>query len=172
MQTTPENAVIPQLGRYDIDTSRSRIRFSTRHLFGLASVRGALAFRAGTVTVAEPPGDSAVDAEIDTASFRTGNGQRDHAVRSARFLGVRTHPVMVVRLSGLDAANRTFAGTLSVRDVTRPVRLAILQCELSGQSFTARAVTRIDRTEFGVTAARGLAAQYLQIEAEVRCVRM
>ena len=33
------------------------------------------------------------------------------------------------------------------------------------------ASTRIDRNEFGVTAYRGLAARYLDISVEVRCVR-
>ena len=35
----------------------------------------------------------------------------------------------------------------------------------------ARASTRIDRTEFGVTAYRGVAGRYLDITVEVRCVR-
>jgi hypothetical protein len=34
-----------------------------------------------------------------------------------------------------------------------------------------RATTRIDRTEYGVTAARGLAARHLDVTVEVRCVR-
>ncbi len=35
----------------------------------------------------------------------------------------------------------------------------------------ARASTRIDRTEFGVTAYRGAAGRYLDMTVEVRCVR-
>ena len=38
-------------------------------------------------------------------------------------------------------------------------------------SFTARAAVRIDRTDFGITASRGLAARYLDVSAEFRCVR-
>jgi hypothetical protein len=33
-------ATAPQLGRHEIDTSGSTITFRTRHLFGLAPVRG------------------------------------------------------------------------------------------------------------------------------------
>jgi len=40
----------------------------------------------GTVEVAEPLGDSRVFVHIDPASFRTGNAQRDMAVRSERLL--------------------------------------------------------------------------------------
>ena len=39
------------------------------------------------------------------------------------------------------------------------------------RSFTASGTVRVDRTEFGVTAMRGLAGRYLDLTLEVRCVR-
>jgi polyisoprenoid-binding protein YceI len=42
---------------------------------------------------------------------------------------------------------------------------------VAARSFTVRATTRIDRTEFGVTGARGLAGRYLDITVEVPCAR-
>jgi polyisoprenoid-binding protein YceI len=68
----------PQLGHYDVDPSRSAVTFRTRHLFGLAPVRG---------------------------------------------------------------------------------------------TFATRATARIDRTEYGVTAMRGLAGRYLDVTVQVQCVR-
>ena len=62
-------------------------------------------------------------------------------------------------------------GILTAHGVSRPVTLAIELSAVSSRSFTARASTRIDRTEFGVTAYRGLAARYLDMSVEVRCVR-
>jgi hypothetical protein len=41
----------------------------------------------------------------------------------------------------------------------------------AGQSFTASATVRVDRTEFGVTAMPGLAGRYLDLTVEVRCAR-
>ena len=38
----PETQVTPRPGRYEIDTSCSAVTFRTRHLFGLAPVRGSL----------------------------------------------------------------------------------------------------------------------------------
>jgi polyisoprenoid-binding protein YceI len=70
------------------------------------------------------------------------------------------------RLDGL-----ALTGTLTVRDVTRPVSLPIEQSAVSSGSFTACAATRIDRTAFGVTAYRGLAGRYLDMTVEARCVR-
>ena len=52
-----------------------------------------------------------------------------------------------------------------------PVSLSIERYAAAGGSFTVRATTRIDRTEFGVTASRGLAARYLTVTVEVQCVR-
>ena len=80
----PGAQVTPEPGRYEIDTSCSAVTFRTRHLFGLAPVRGRFAIRAGTIDVAEPLADSGVHVHIDPASFRTGNGQRTApSVRSA-----------------------------------------------------------------------------------------
>jgi polyisoprenoid-binding protein YceI len=44
---TGEAQVTPRPGRYEIDTSCSAVTFRTRHLFGLAPVRGSFTIRAG-----------------------------------------------------------------------------------------------------------------------------
>lgn len=169
MISTPEAQVTPRPGRYEIDTSSSAVTFRTRHLFGLAPVRGSFAIRAGTIDVAEPLAGSSVYVHIDPASFRTGNGQRDDAVRSERFLDTERYPVITFRSEGVDGP--TLTGTLTVRNVTMPVILSIEQAAVRARWFNARASTRIDRTEFGVTAYRGLAGRYLDMTIEVRCVR-
>ncbi len=165
----PETQVTPRPGRYEIDTSCSAVRFRTRHLFGLAPVRGSFAIRAGTVDVAEPPAGSSVYVRIDPASFRTGNGQRDSNVRSERLLDAGRYPDITFRSEGV--AGPALTGTLTVRNVTMPVTLSIEQTAVTPRSFSAHATTRIDRTEFGVTAYRGLAARYLDMTVELRCVR-
>jgi len=167
--TVSVSQATPQPGRYAIDTTRSAVTFRTRHMFGLAPVRGSFAIRAGTVDVAGPLADPGIYAEIEVASFSTGNGQRDSNVRSARLLDAGQHPVITFRSEHMDGLALT--GTLTVRDVTRPVSLSIEQSAVSSGSFTAGAATRIDRTAFGMTAYRGLAGRYLDMTVEVRCVR-
>jgi hypothetical protein len=44
---TGEAQVTPRPGRYEIDISCSAVTFRTRHLFGLAPVRGSFTIRAG-----------------------------------------------------------------------------------------------------------------------------
>jgi len=166
---TPGTQVTPRPGRYEIDTNCSAVTFRTRHLFGLAPVRGSFAIRAGTIDVAEPLPGASVFVRIDPASFRTGNGQRDRNVRSERLLDAVRYPVITFRSEGVNGPALT--GTLTVRNVSMPVTLSIEQTAVTPKSFEARASTRIDRTEFGVTAYRGLAGRYLDMTVEVRCVR-
>jgi len=171
MHTEPEITQAPRLGHYEIDVSRSRVTFRTRHMFGLGPVRGTFAIRSGSADIAEPLADSAIHAEIDTASFRTGNQQRDRSVLSAQFLDAARFPVISFRNGLVSADGKTVRGTLAVRDVCRPVSLSIGQVTTAGQSFTASATVRVDRTEFGVTAMPGLAGRYLDLTMEIRCAR-
>ena len=107
--TTTDDAVqVPQVGRYAIDSRGSTITFRSRHLFGLAPVRG------------------------------------------------------------------TMAGTLMVRDVARPVSLAIERSVVqpgTPDAFVVCASTRIDRTEFGLTAAKGMAGRHLDLSLQILGVR-
>jgi polyisoprenoid-binding protein YceI len=170
MQTRHDHpATIPQLGRYEIDTGGSTVTFRTRHLFGLGPVHGTFAIGSGTIDVAEPLAESAIHAEIDAASFQTRNQMRDATVKSARFLDAYRHPLITFRSEGIDQTALT--GALTVRGVTRPVSLAVELTDVSPRSFTARATTRVDRTEFGLTASRGLAGRRLDLIVEARCVR-
>ena len=167
--STPEAQAIPRPGRYEIDISSSTVTFRTRHLFGLAPVRGSFAIRAGTIDVGEPLARSSAFVQIDAASFRTGHGQRDDQVCSERLLDTDRYPVITFRSESVDGLALT--GTLTVRNVTMPVTLSIEQTAVRARWFTARASARIDRTEFGVTAYRGMAGRYLDMTMEVRCVR-
>ena len=169
MHTEPQLTQAPRLGHYVIDVSQSRVKFRTRHMFGLGPVRGTFAIRSGSADIAEPLADSAIHAEIDAASFTTRNEQRDRSVLSARFLDTSRFPVISFRNGRVSADGTTIRGTLTVREVSKPVSLSIGQVTTAGQSFTASATVRVDRTEFGVTAMPGLAGRYLDLTVEVRC---
>ncbi|WP_331446470.1 YceI family protein [Streptomyces xanthochromogenes] len=159
----------PALGHYAIDPAASTVEFTTRHVFGLLPVRGTFTIRSGSVDIAEPLGGSGVRAEIGTASFSTGSRQRDRAVRSARFLDSERHPLMTFTGDRVDGT--TVPGTLTVCGVARPVSLRIEESASTTGGFTALATARIDRTEFGVTASRGMAGRHLTVTLRVRCVR-
>jgi polyisoprenoid-binding protein YceI len=167
---------IPRAGRFDVDPQGSTVAFTARHLFGLARVQGTIAVRRGGIDVADPVGHSGVHVELDAASFHTGNRRRDRDVRSARFLDTDRYPTVTFRSTRLEAAGDAprLLGTLTVRDVTRPVSLLIQQCTVRPDapgSVLVRASTRLDRTDLGLTAARGLAGRYLEVSLMILAVR-
>ena len=133
--------------------------------------RAKLLIEPSSADIAEPLADSAIHAEIDTASFRTRNPLRNQNVLSARFLDAARFPVISFRNGLVSADGRTVQGTLTVREVSKPVVLSIGQVTTAGQSFTASATVRVDRIEFGVTAMPGLAGRYLDLTVEVQCTR-
>jgi polyisoprenoid-binding protein YceI len=158
----------PRIGRYQLDIGRSTVSFRTRHLFGLGRVRGTLAILGGTLDVADPLGDSRARVEFDAASFFTGNGQRDAAVRSARYLDADRH--QAIRFTAERVEGTTLHGMLVVRDVAQPVELAVERCDVGqGQrrSFAIRGSARIDRFAFGLTAQRGMAGRHLDVTVEI-----
>jgi polyisoprenoid-binding protein YceI len=169
MTTTQQ--LTPKLGHYDIDGIHSVVTFRARHLFGLGPVSGELRVRSGSVDIAEPLATSAIRADIETASFHTGNPLRDRRVRSTRFLAARHFPVISFSDGLLGADGCTITGMLTVRDQARPVTLKLIAVKIDGQSFTAAATVRIDRADFGVIASPGLAGRYLDMSVQVRCVR-
>jgi polyisoprenoid-binding protein YceI len=173
---TDDAVQVPPIGRYAIDNQGSTITFKSRHLFGLAPVHGTIAIRHGLVDIADPITDSSVQVEIDTTSFDTGSGQRDGDVRSARFLDADRYPSMTFTSERLDRSDGrwTLAGTLIVRDVARPVSLAIQRSTVQPGTATSLVVcasTRIDRTEFGLTAAIGMAGRHLDVSLRILGVR-
>lgn len=119
MSTSPVTSTavtLPPAGTYAIDTTRSVIRFYTRHIFGLGRVRGSFAVRSGRIEAGASPGRSSAAAEIDAGSFTTGNGTRDHAVRSARYLNVERHPtILFVSGEGLSAGTAGLTASAACR---------------------------------------------------------
>ncbi|MEU4345825.1 YceI family protein [Streptomyces sp. NPDC023838] len=158
----------PRLGRYAISTDRSSITFTSRHLFGLLPVRGTFTIGSGTVDVAEPLSESRMRVEVEAASFSTGNDRRDADVRSVKFLDTDQHPLITFVADRVDATS--VSGTLTACGISRPASLSVVHAEIRTTSFTVRATTRVDRTAFGVTAARGLAGRYLDLALDVTCV--
>jgi polyisoprenoid-binding protein YceI len=118
---------LPEAGEWAIDPAHSIIRARARHL-GLSTVEGRFTRFAGTVRVAEPMAESAVEVAIESASIDTGHGDRDAHLRSPDFLDVDQFPELTYR--GGDATRLAedrwrIAGELTIRDVTRAVPLDV-----------------------------------------------
>jgi polyisoprenoid-binding protein YceI len=171
--TTITDTHVPAPGRCYLDPATSTVRFATRHLFGLAPVRGTMPVLSGAVHVGDPIGTSLVQVELDAAGFTTGHQQRDTAVRGSRYLDSDAHPTLTFAADGpvRDGTGWRLDGTLTVRGVTRPARLTITRVAADGEVLVVDAETRVDRVALGITATRGLAARYLRVSVHARIVR-
>lgn len=85
------HALVPPAGAFDIDPVHTFVSFSAQHLV-VGRVRGRFETVRGTVTVAEDPSASTVQASIDPASITTLNSVRDEDLRSEHYLDVERYP--------------------------------------------------------------------------------
>ncbi|MCA1820288.1 MAG: YceI family protein [Pseudonocardia sp.] len=143
-------------GTWNIDATHSNVSFSVRHMM-VSKVRGRFNGVSGRLVTGDDLLDSSVTAEIDVASFDTGNPQRDEHIRSADFLHATRFPTMTYRSSGLrwDGDKLVVDGELTLHGITRPVPLTV---ELTGFGPDPYGGTRagfsatgkINRKDFGI----------------------
>ncbi len=169
---------------FQIDASHSNVGFGVKHMV-VATVRGAFSEYEGSATV--DLGDltnSSVEVSIKTASIDTRQADRDQHLRSADFFDAENHPEMTFRSTSIerDGDDLVAVGDLTIRDVTRSVRMPI---EVSGPIQDPWGNTRlgvsgsltIDRTEFGLTWNQALetgglvVAKDVEIEIDVELVK-
>jgi polyisoprenoid-binding protein YceI len=161
---TPTQA--PAAGSYVLDPKRTSVTFRTRHMFGLAPVKGRFQLGAATMTVAEPLENSTVEASLPSASFSTRNPLRDIPVHSRLFLDAKRHPTISFRSDTVSGKNGAWhvTGELVVKGHAAPVDLTIDTVTTSGPSITLHATGEVDRHAHGVTAMKGMAARRLSFE--------
>lgn len=143
-------------GAWAVDPSHSTIGFSARHLM-ISKVRGRFASFSGTVTIAEDPLASTVEASVDLASIDTGDAQRDEHLRSADFFDVDQFPTMTFTTTGLKGDGDDFVlfGDLTIRGVTRAVELelsfdGVTQDPWGGTRAGFTAETEVNRKDWGL----------------------
>jgi polyisoprenoid-binding protein YceI len=111
---------------------------------------------------------SKLTVSIDTASAVTGDAQRDQSLPSGDFFDSATHPKATFTASKFrkTGEGRFIAdGTLDLRGVKKPLSLPF-SLKIDGDTATARGVTTLDRTVFGV--GQGEWAATDQIAAKVK----
>jgi polyisoprenoid-binding protein YceI len=159
----------PLVGDYRLDPGRSTVTFTTRHVFGLAPVRGTFRLRDGHLHVAGPVEESSARAAISAASFDTGNSVRDNTVRSTQYLDAEAHPAIVFASTGLEnvAGQWVLHGSLTVRGRTRGIDVRIEAATSEGSRVRLRAVGRVDRYAFGITKMKGMAGRWLTVRLDL-----
>jgi len=109
-------------GTWNVDTAHSVVGFTARHLM-ISKVRGRFTDFSASVTIAEDPLQSHVEATVDLGSVTTGEEQRDAHLKSADFFNVDEHPHMTFTSTSLkpDDDDYIMTGDLTVAGKTRSV---------------------------------------------------
>jgi polyisoprenoid-binding protein YceI len=161
--TSTETVEVPIAGAYRIEPGESAISFATRHMFGLAPVRGTFALREGVVRVASPVELSSVRATVAADTFDTGLAARDSAVRSRQYLDVANHPDITFAADGVVRDDGwVLRGTLTVRSRTEPLDVRVDELRVLDGRLRLRASAEVDRYAWGVTAMKGMTGRRLR----------
>lgn len=143
-------------GVWNIDQSHSSVAFVARHLM-VTKVRGRFDAFEGTVTIGDDKLASGVTATVQTASFSTGDEQRDGHVKSGDFLDVENFPTMSFVSSSVsqDGDDFELVGDLTIKGVTKSVTFELEYEGVSpdpwgGTRAGFSAETEINRKDFGI----------------------
>ena len=140
------------LEKWKFDTVHSNVSFSVRHLM-ISRVHGSFKTWSGALETDEAnPANSGLQASIDVASIDTKEPQRDEHLRSADFFNAAKYPDITfsaasVTLSGESAA---VAGTLTVRDQTKPVSVSGTVSAHGADEISLDAELPVNRGDFGL----------------------
>jgi polyisoprenoid-binding protein YceI len=144
---------------WKLDTAHTQVQFSVRHLM-ISKVRGEFQKVNGTIELDEAnPGAAKLDVQIETSSVNTRDAQRDGHLRSADFFNSEVFPLMTFKSSKVEvtgASTATVSGDLTIRDVTKPVKLEVEflgkvknPWGMTSAGFTAH--TAINREDWNLT---------------------
>src|SRR3954452_11339149 len=161
-------------GTWTLDMAHSEIGFSVRHA-GISKVRGRFTQASAEARVGHSLEESSVHATVSTASFDSGDANRDGHVRGADFFDVEKYPEMTFRATGIrgEGEDYVLTGDLTIRDVTKPVELEVEYTGVAVDPFGATragfsAEADISRKEFGLTWNAALEAGGLLVSDKVK----
>ncbi|WP_287928447.1 YceI family protein [Arthrobacter sp.] len=161
-------------GVWALDLAHSEIGFTVRHA-GISKVRGRFTEATAEARVGDSLANSTLHAVVKTASFDSGDANRDQHVRGADFFDTEKYPEMKFRATSIEGSGEeyTLTGDLTIRDITKPVELEVEFTGVAVDPFGATragftAETVISRKEFGLTWNAALAAGGLLVSDKVK----
>ncbi len=173
--TTTTTSTLPLLtGVWTADPSHTTVGFVVRHL-GLSKVRGRFDGVDATLVVGDDLASSSVNAEIQMATVKTGNPDRDAHLASSDFFNAETNPTMTFQSTSIagEGEEFTMVGDLTINGVTKQVQLDV---EFYGTSVSpADQSTRagfnasgtISRGDFGISFNAPVGADKVMISDKV-----
>jgi polyisoprenoid-binding protein YceI len=172
--TTSTSTLPLATGTWTSDAAHTTVGFVVRHL-GLSKVRGRFDGVTAQLVVGEDLATSSVNAEIEMATVKTGNPDRDAHLRSSDFFNADTNPTMTFRSTSISGEGEEYSmvGDLTINGVTKQVELDV---EFFGTSvFPGDQSTRagfsatgtISRSDFGINFNAPVGADKVMISDKV-----
>jgi polyisoprenoid-binding protein YceI len=143
-------------GAWTLDGARSSVGLSSKSMWNLAKVNGRFTqvTGAGVITAG---GEATGTITVAAASIETGIKKRDDHLRSKDFFDVAKYPDISVNVTsaapsgdGGDGGDAVFAGTLTIRDRTRPVTVNG-KVSAVGDEVTVDAEVPVNRGDYGMS---------------------
>ena len=144
---------------YKIDAMHSDVTFKVKHLM-ISTVTGSFAnFDATLEAEQDDFSDAKITFNADIASITTGNEQRDWHLKAEDFFDTAKYPTLTfisTSFTKVDGSDYELAGNLTIKDVTKPVVLAVqyggTMTDFYGQFKAGFDISgKISRSEFGLT---------------------
>jgi polyisoprenoid-binding protein YceI len=159
----------PASGAYRLDPSRSRVRYTGKHMFGFGTVHATFCVRDGELRIGDAMTTLSVRVTVDAASFRSGSDKRDRDVRSRGLLDVERYPDITFTSESVREAPDGWLvpGTVTAHGQEVPIDVRVDRVTVDGSELHVHGWSRrLDRAEFGITGSRGLVGRYLDLEIE------
>ena len=140
------------VGVWSVDPKQSTIGFTSKLMWGLASIKGHFTEFSGDGQITETQTIFG-RMDIQTASIDTGVRKRDEHLRSADFFDAQRFPgigVVVTSAESIDGDTVDLRAQLTVKGTTAPLPLRTEVAVLDDRAVRLRAHATIDRKEFGV----------------------
>jgi polyisoprenoid-binding protein YceI len=145
--------------KWVLDPMHSEIGFKIKHLM-ITSVSGNFnKFEVKAETKGDDFSNATVSADIEVESINTNNAQRDAHLRNADFFEAEKYPLISFRstsLQKLDEETYALTGNLTIKETTKPVKLALEYGGVTKDPFgnykAGFSVSgKINRHDFGVS---------------------
>ena len=176
MTSQPSTAVlsIPCAGAYLIDSQNSTITFTSRHMFGLGTVRAGFSILSGQLGIGQSLDQCRASASIGAASFSSDNEKRDLDVQGPGLLDVARFPQIEFTSTGVrhGGGGVVLVGTVAMHGLVAPVQVRVYfwEARTSDQIHVLARAEHLDRFAFGVTGSRGWVGRYFDLAFDVVAV--
>jgi polyisoprenoid-binding protein YceI len=177
----PLSAAAQDNSTWQIDPKHTAAQFSVRHL-GISTVRGWFDKVSGTVQYDPAHVEkSSLQATIEAASVNTRVEMRDNDLRSPHFFDAAKYPTITFQSKKVESAGTgklKVTGDLTMHGVTKEVVLDVdgptppVKDQKGEERMGASATTKINRMDFGVAGASGVAGDEITITLDIEMLKM